>query len=176
MGTAHIPSKVKLFTGLIYGDEEILQEVKTALESKFRNSIAYESAPLEFTYTNYYNEEMGGNLKRRFISFKDHVPLEDIYKKKIGANNVERAFSESGRRRVNIDPGYIDLAKLVLFSTKDYSHRIYLADGIYAEITLIYKDRHFNHMGWTYPDYKSSAYLKIFNDIRKNYKRELTDA
>jgi hypothetical protein len=86
-------------------------------------------------------------------------------------NALEAKLSKEGKRTVNIDPGYIDMAKLVLFSTKDYTHRLYLNKGIFAEVTLYYKDDTFNPWPWTYPDYKSSEYIAIFNHIRGLYKK-----
>ena len=83
-----------------------------------------------------------------------------------------KRYAAKGKRSVNIDPGYLDLAKVVLFSTKDYSHRIYLDKGIYAEVTLFYKDNRFNPWPWTYPDYRTSEYLGIFKSIREIYKRQ----
>jgi Domain of unknown function (DUF4416) len=112
---------------------------------------------------------MGNNLKRKFLSFQKLFDLKDIYKVKLKTNMLERRLLKLGRRSVNIDPGYLDLAKLVLFSTKDYTHRIYLNKGIFAEATLFYKDKRFNAWPWTYPDYRSEAYIDIFNSIRELY-------
>ena len=78
-----------------------------------------------------------------------------------------------GKRRVNIDPGYISQSKLVLATTKDHSHRIYLGQGIFAEVTLRYYKGTFRAWEWTYPDYASPPYIAIFNHIRKLYKEQL---
>ncbi|OGX43889.1 MAG: hypothetical protein A3G38_03040 [Omnitrophica WOR_2 bacterium RIFCSPLOWO2_12_FULL_51_8] len=83
--------------------------------------------------------------------------------------------AEVSRRLVNIDPGYLDLAKLVLASTKDYRHRIYLERGIYVEITLFYQRKTFNPWEWTYPDYRSREYIEVFNRIREIYKKQLQE-
>ena len=172
MGRVNLPERVKLIVGLIAGDPELFSKIDKALEKALKNHIDFDSGIIDFAYTDYYNEEMGPNLKRRFLSFKGHVSLEDIYEVKLKTNSLERRFSEDGHRTVNIDPGYLDLSKLVLFSTKDYTHRIYIAKGIFAEATLFYQNKTFNPWPWTYPDYKTKSYIEIFNHIREIYKAD----
>lgn len=135
--------------------------------------IDFESAVFDFAQTDYYREELGPGLKRQFISFKKLILPERLSKIKNFTNKIERKLSGSGRRRVNIDPGYICLSKLVLASTKDYKHRIYLGGGIYAEITLIYQGKTFVPWECTYPDYRSPEYISVFNRIRENLAQEL---
>lgn len=171
MGQLRRPCKVKLFVGLLFSDKALFQKVKKILERIF-GPVDFESDILEFTHTDYYAQELGGNLKRKFLSFARPVGLKNIYKVKLRTNLLEKRFSKSEKRLVNIDPGYADLSKVVLFSTKDYSHRIYLNNGIFAEATLFYKDKKFNPWPWTYPDYKSQAYVSIFNLIRDIYKNK----
>ena len=163
-------NKVKLFTGLLAADLDILDAVKKPLTKAF-GRIDFESPVWEFTHTGYYEKEMGRNLKRKFFGFERYVNVKNIYKAKLRTNLIERRFSRSGSRTINIDPGYLDAAKVVLFSTKDYTHRIYLDGGIYAEVTLFYKDKTFNPWPWTYPDYKTKDYINIFNSMREEYKR-----
>jgi hypothetical protein len=170
MGKIHPPGKVKLIAGLISNDEALLDKIGANLEKRLNNKIDFKSSLIDFTYTEYYNKEMGIGLKRRFLSFKDLVRLETISKVKKLTNNIEKRFSANGKREVNIDPGYVDMAKLVLLSTKDYSHRIHIGRGIFAEVTLHYKGKHFSFWPWTYPDYKSEEYARIFGAIRDIYK------
>ena len=170
MGKLRLPEKVKLITGLLSSDEALLDGICVTLEKRLRNNIDFKSDIIDFTYTDYYSKEMGGGLKRRFLSFKRLLRLDDIAKMKLLTNDIEQKLSVGGRRIINIDPGYVDLAKLVLLSTKDYSHRTYVGKGIFAEVTLHYKDKHFNFWPWTYPDYKSEEYGRIFNTIRGMYK------
>ena len=152
--------------GFIYKDEAIFIKSRDKLEKIF-GGLNFQSGPLDFNYTTYYEKEMGAGLKRRFISFSKLIPIGDLYRIKLYTNRLEARFSDSGaRRQVNIDPGYVDLAKLVLASTKDYSHRIYLRKGIFAEITLSYRGNSFAYNDWTYPDYRSQEYIDIFNKIR----------
>lgn len=172
MGTPGGAHKVKLIVGLLSNDLEAIKKAEAMLAGAFGRTDL-ESAILDFTHSDYYAKEMGNNLKRKFLSFQKLFDLKDIYKVKVRTNMLERKLLKLGKRSVNIDPGYLDLAKLVLFSTKDYTHRIYLNKGIFAEATLFYKDKRFNAWPWTYPDYKSEAYINIFNSIRELYGKGL---
>jgi len=172
MGTASHPEKVKLITGLISNDIEIIGQATDKLRKLF-GPIDYESRISDFFHTNYYREEMGPDLKRKFLSFKKPVDLKNICAVKLKTNALEKRFEKNGFRTINIDPGYLNLSKLVLFSTKDYTHRIYLDNGIHAEVTLYYKDNSFHPWPWTYPDYKTAEYVGIFNEIRSLYKKDV---
>ena len=159
---------MKLVIGFIYKDEAVFIQVRDRLSRKF-GKIDFESTWLDFSYTDYYEQEMGSGLKRRFISFRRLIPIQELYRIKLYTNRMEAKFSAGKCRRVNIDPGYMDLAKLVLASTKDYAHRIYLHKGIFGEVTLSYKGNSFIPNDWTYPDYRTKEYIDIFNQIRKLY-------
>lgn len=161
-----MPAKVKLIAGMLSGDVLLFKEAKALLKRALRNRVDCESAIFDFTQTDYYRAEMGPNLKRQFLAFSGSVGLDKIWRVKIATNSIEKKFSRSGKRAVNIDPGYVDLSKVVLFSTKDYSHRIYLGEGIFAENTLYYRDGAFHPWPWTYPDYKTPEYLDFFARVR----------
>ncbi|MCX7965305.1 MAG: DUF4416 family protein, partial [Syntrophorhabdaceae bacterium] len=124
-------------------------------------------------HTDYYEEEMGSELHRIFILFKSLMPRESLVSIKLTTNNIEKELSIQGKRQVNIDPGYISLENVVLATTKNYTHRIYLGDGIYGDLTLIYKKGTYNALEWTYPDYASKNIIAIFNNWRNLYKRKL---
>jgi hypothetical protein len=160
--------KVKLVIGFIYQDEAFFVKVKEQLVKIF-GRIDLESPVFDFNYTDYYEEEMGKQLKRKFISFAKLIPIADLYRIKLYANRLEKKYLSAQGRRVNIDPGYIDLAKLVLATTKDYAHRIFLRKGIFAEVTLTFKGSSFVPNEWTYPDYRTKEYIDIFNHIRSLY-------
>ncbi len=157
---------VKLITGLI-GKESSFDKIKTKLSRKF-GKIDFESKILDFTYTDYYNREMGLNLKRQFLSFERLISPDMLPDIKNYTNALESKFLSSNKKRsVNIDPGYLSLSKLVLATTKDHQHRIYLGKGIYAEVTLRYRNKTFCAWEWTYPDYRTKEYISIFNHLRK---------
>lgn len=171
MGTRSDCHKVNLIVGLLSSDPSTMKRAQDMLTGKYGPSD-FESDIFEFTHSDYYKPEMGSGLKRRFISFRDPVKPQEMAAVKIVTNNMELELSRDNKRAVNIDPGYLDLAKLVLLSTKDFTHRIYLDNGIYAEVTLYYKDRRFNPWPWTYPDYKSDVYLDVFEHIRELYRKK----
>jgi len=183
-------SGVKLIIGFIFKEEGILSKAESILKRLF-GKIDFESQTLAFTHTNYYEAEFGKNLKRKFISFQNLIPPQNLPKIKITTNTIEKKLSKKGLRSINIDPGYLDMAKLILASTKDYKHRIYLDKGIYAETTLFYQNKSFAPLEipkhsegktrfltgftsweWTYPDYKTADYIRVFNQIREIYAKQ----
>jgi hypothetical protein len=92
---------------------------------------------------------------------------------KIKTNEIEEKLKGGENRTVNVDPGYIALSKLALATTKDYVHRIYVGKGMYAEVTLYFKDGTFQSFPWTYPDYKTPEIISIFNHIRGIYRQQI---
>jgi len=167
-----LPLPVKFICGFIYLKEEIYLKSRAILEKKF-GKIDFESQRIDFSFTDYYCPEMGKPLYRRFVSFKrlkDPRYFPDI---KLFCIKIEKKYSLNQKRRVNIDPGYINDAKLVLTTTKDFSHRIYLAKGIYAEVTLYFKDKKFSDFLTTFPDYRTKEYKEIFYKIRDIYHRNI---
>lgn len=176
MGKPSRPRPVKLFTGVLTGHPEIIPEVGARLSDQF-SMVAEESSLMPFDYTNYYREEMGDNLKRKFFSFRNLISPDRLAGIKLQTNDIELSLAEETdvdvERPVNIDPGYLGLSKLVLATTKNYSHRIYLGRGIYAEVTLKYEDGEYHPQPWTYPDYRSDEYLHFFHGLREGYVRQL---
>jgi len=170
MGEVKLPLPVKLVVGMISAKIELFRQVQERLSEKF-GAIDYESRIIPFTYTDYYGKELGENLKRKFISFEKLVDPGEIANIKIFTNNLEAKFlyPDSLRRQINLDPGYLEEAKLVLATTKNYQHRLYLGRGIYGEVTLRYTKKSFRSWEWTYPDYKTENYLEVFDCIRKLY-------
>ena len=140
-----------------------------ALQARY-GPIDYTSVDLPFSYTHYYDEEMGTPITRFFISFRRLVDPGILSQIKTQTNVLESRFIEAGKRKVNIDPGLLNLSRFVLASSKDGSHRIPLANGVFAEVTLMYEKGHFRPLEWTYPDYRSDGYLGIMMDIRNLYK------
>lgn len=168
MGLVRPPQPVKLFSGFIYKQQRCFEKAKTALIKNF-GKCEFESGRLDFNYTDYYRREFGAPLFRKFISFRKPVDPHALYQVKLITGAIEEELSIRGKRTVNIDPGYISLSKLVLATTKDFAHRIYLDGGIYAEVTLLWRDNTFKPLDWTYPDYRTKEYIAIFNRIRNDY-------
>lgn len=156
------PKPAKLFVSVIAGSAEHIVKVLSRLTGRY-GILDFVSALLAFDYTDYYYAEMGQPLFRRFASFDGLIPQGDLAQIKVQTNLLETEQSAGRNRRVNIDPGYLLAERLVLASGKNYAHRIYLSRGIYADLTLIYRDRDYRPLAWTYPDY---AELKVRNWLR----------
>ena len=168
MGQVKIPKKVRLFCALCYTDPIIRDRAIEILEND-RGTIIETSQPFDFDYTNYYSAEMGENLKKEFLVFGQLIDPVFITGIKLRTNAIEEELSLNGKRRVNIDPGYLEAAKIVLATTKNFSHRIYIGNGIYGDVQLYYRDGHYNTNEWTYPDYKTVDTITFFDRIRKEY-------
>lgn len=166
------PQPVKVFAGILTARPSALAEVRGRLEERL-GAVDLESGPLDFDYTDYYQPEMGPGLKRLLWGFTRLDGPEALVDLKLYTNGVERAFSAGGQRTVNIDPGYLAPARVVLASTKDFAHRLYLGQGIYGEVTLMYRRGGFQPLPWTYPDYRSEAYQEFFRGLRRLYLRQL---
>lgn len=166
------PQAVKFVCTFIYSEESLYQKVKAIFIRKF-GLVDFESDRIDFDFTEYYYPEMGQPLFRRFISFEKLKNPVDLVKIKNFAIKIEKKFAINNRRQINIDPGYLAQSKLVLTTTKDFSHRIYLGKGIYAEVTLQFKDGKFIESESTFPDYRTKKYKDIFFAIRKIYRKQL---
>lgn len=169
----HVRPSVFLFLGLFGQNPSLFEEAVDILQRRFGPVLTH-STLFDFTHTDYYREEMGSNLKKMFYVFKKPILPESLPRIKLYTIKVEAKFAlatpkKNGRikRTLNLDPGYLSLGKVVLASTKDYSHRLYLGRGIYGEVTLFFKDKSYNPYPWTYPDYRTPEYINFFNQIRK---------
>lgn len=174
MGTAREADPVKLIASLITGDPALLTTAQAALEAIF-GSIDFESELLPFDHTDYYTPEFGPDLHRRIVTFQQLVSPSDLATIKRRTNELEWSLAREGQRRVNIDPGYVSLGKLVLASTKDHAHRLYLGQGIYGEVTLTYQRGRFRPWPWTYPDYADDRCCALFDEVRSRYKVQLRE-
>lgn len=162
----------KLIIGIITVPDVEAGDIEKVLVDRF-GPVDYRSGILPFDFTDYYRGEMGGDLLRYFLSFAGHVDPAELPEIKLATNEVEERLSVSGNRRVNLDPGLLDLSRLILATTKDNAHRIPLRDGIYGEITLMYRKKDFVSLDWTYPDYRSEEYREILRNIREIYREDL---
>lgn len=173
MGKSKEPEPAKLFISLIALKNDIFHQGLQELQLAF-GKMDMISPRFNFDYTDYYTEEMGKPLFRHFITFERLIFIPTLPDIKQMTNRIEEKFSTpNGKRRINIDPGYICLEHVILATTKRYSHRPYLRDGIYADLTLIYRNQSFQPLGWTYPDYRSPEVITLFNRFRKKYQNDL---
>jgi hypothetical protein len=173
MGTPLKPLPAKLIVGLIFKDPKLSDKARRFLSKRF-GPVDFVSPVLDFNLTDYYENEMGKGLKRSFISFAKLIAPESLPEIKHFTNALEKKMlSGNNKRGINIDPGYVTLSKLILASTKNFSHRIYAKKDIFLEITLHFKDGKFEPGRWTYPDYRSDSHIAIFNEIREKYYRQI---
>ena len=167
------PLPVKLFVGMISREVSLFDELKERL-SEIYGLSDMESPVWEWEDTDYYLDEMGAGLKRRFIFFKDLIDPGMISEIKLATVGYEGQYlMESKGRRINLDPGYLDSARVVLVSAKDYSHRVYVGNSIYGEVPLIYSGGNYQIMPYTYPDFRSDKYFDLFKKARELYKTDM---
>ena len=169
MGEITGPTPVKLFVGMLARDTTLLTELTEKFMVVF-GPVDFASPVWPWMRTKYYENEMGPGLKRQFIFFEQLIHPGTIAEAKLTTDDLEKQFlSEKGGRRINLDPGYLDAAKLVLASTKDFSHRIYLDKGIYGEVTLSYSGKTYQPLPYTFPDYRREEYIEVFKKARDLY-------
>jgi hypothetical protein len=171
MGTIRIPREVMLFCSIIY--RETGTHTLRLLTDSF-GPTCFESERLNFAYTSYYTTEMGSPLYRTIVAFETLIARDALPDIKILTNDLEAASIKDGKRTINLDPGYLSLENICLATTKPYSHRIYLTKGIWAEVTLNYKDGSYQAFPWTYPDYADEELKQIFNTLRTLYRGRIT--
>ncbi|MFO8061393.1 MAG: DUF4416 family protein [bacterium] len=159
--------KLKLFTGLLYNDINYRNNAVAQLVDIFGDIENY-SDTLNFSaFSGYYDSELGGEVTREWLLFKNPPDPENFYEKKIMTNNLEDTFRRHSNRMVNIDPGIVTVSNVQLLTTKNYSHRIYMGEGIFAEVTFMFKKNGFDYLRWTYPDYKTQEAQSFFLSARK---------
>ena len=171
MGTAGVFSREKLVMAILISAIDRKDELVSRLVDRW-GPVDYASDPFTFAFTHYYDAEMGSPIDRFFVSFDRLVDPACLAQTKQETNAIEDLFRENGSRKVNLDPGLLSLARFVLATTKENAHRIPLAEGIYAEITLLYGKGSFQPLPWTYPDFRSEPTLSILNKIRARYKSQ----
>jgi len=157
-----------LHSPLAIGDEALAE----SLERSF-GPIRRRGPDLPFPWSGYYDEEMGGRPRRSFLSFERLVDPSTLARIKLATNDIEASFSESGSRRINIDPGLLSLGRFALATTKERPHRIPLGLGIFGELTLIYEKGEYRALPWTYPDWASAEYRSLLAAFREDLKLEL---
>ncbi len=176
MGDIRTPLPVKLFTGILTSDPGMLPRAEERLTALF-GAVDVRSPRFAFDQTHYYDEEMGTPICRCFLSFEKLIEPSGLAGAKGHTNRLESELAGEfpGRRRpINLDPGYLEQSKVVLASTKNFFHRILLAGGIYAEVTLHFQDGTWHAFPWTFPDYKTEEYQRFFTSLRDLYRDQLS--
>jgi len=166
------PKPAKLFVSVISASPELIAGTLLDLARRY-GPEDFVSALLPFDYTDYYHAEMGQPLWRRFASFARLIQQEDLVRIKEETNEVEAKTSERRRRRVNIDPGYLLAERLVVATGKNCAHRIYLDRGIYADLMLVFRQKEYRPLPWTYPDYGDARVRGWLGVLRQKYLLQL---
>jgi hypothetical protein len=172
MSTPQDPKPAKLVIGLFTKDRALFEPLVVELGSQF-GPLDMTSPWMSFDYTTYYEKEMGSPLFRRLVTFKSLISQLDLARIKLTTNRMEDQYTRSGKRRVNIDPGYLLNERFVLASSKNFSHRIYIGHRIYADLTLIYQRGAFEKLPWTYPDYADEPITEFLTKTRNKYAVDL---
>jgi len=167
------PQQVKLIASILSSEQALAGQVQEKLVARLGRAD-FVSPELPFHYTDYYEAEIGKNLFRRLLSFENLISPEALPGIKLYTNGIENELArQDGTRQVNIDPGYISLWHLILATCKAFAHRPYLRDGVYADLTLLYRGKTFTALDWTFPDYRSQEMITLLNGIRERYYRQL---
>ncbi len=163
---------VKLFIAVLYNSKGDPADFTTHLEHVF-SPADYRSPVYPFDHTHYYDEEMGASLSRIIVSFERLISPETLAEIKHLTRVMEKKYSHESRRNINMDPGYLDLDKVVLASAKYGRQKIPLKNGIYADPTLEFTRHAFRPFEWTFPDFSTGLYDEDLKQIRLIYKHQL---
>jgi len=170
------PRPVKLFIGILAADHQCLHAAIEAIEAKF-GKIDLVSDVWSFDKTNYYKDETGKHILRQFVSIERLIHPSKLAKIKHRTNKLEQKLAARLAlplpRPVNLDPGIIEPSKLILVTTKNYSHRIYIGKKMYAEVTLLFDKGSWRPFDHTYPDYRQQCYFDFFDKVRKRLLEQL---
>jgi hypothetical protein len=172
MSVPRPPTSAKLVVGFFVRERSLAADIAALLQERL-GPVETVSAWLDFDFTSYYAKEMGAPLSRRMLVFRNLIRQTDLAAIKCMTNAVEDRYRHAGDRRVNIDPGYLLPERFVLASGKNFTHRIYIGKGIYADLTLIYQKGGFCRLPWTYPDYADERMTDFLTLVRNRYLLEL---
>jgi len=168
------PKDVLLVLSILYSDvDDIWERVLDNLIELF-GPIEHISEPIPFTETTYYDKELGTPIFRKMAAFSNLIPPDTLPDVKIKTNEIEIKYSrEDGSRRFNLDPGILSFERFVLATGKEYTHRIYLKHGIWADLTLLFQKGKFRTLPWTYPDYAKKELQDILLRYRELYRKKI---
>ena len=172
MSNPQPPKSAKLVVGFFLHEKALAEPIVRELKVRL-GPVDMVSGWLNFDFTSYYAKEMGGPLYRRIVVFKHLVEQTRLPWIKCTTNDLEKQYETNGCRRVNIDPGYLLAERFVLATGKNFTHRIYIGENIYADLTLMFQKGAFRKLPWTYPDYADSRIIEFLTLVRNKYMRDL---
>lgn len=169
MATAKEPEKVTLFLGIMYHDETLRDEALNTFKEKHGEVLAT-CEPLNFSeFSGYYDKEIGGTVWKEYFLFETMIDREELASIKTFTNELELTFASGDSRPINLDPGYLCADKFVLASAKDFAHRLYIGKGIFAEVTLHFKQDKVKFFSWSYKDYLQEPVENLLLEGRKRH-------
>lgn len=172
MGSIKHQQPVKLICGIFWTETIGVSQILDVLQKTWGPIDSF--GPIfPFNHTKYYDDEMGSDLEKQYVSFENLVDIDTMPDIKILSNSLEKPFFADGKRHVNIDPGYIADAKLVMPTTKNLSHRVYIGKNIFADLQLMYKKESFHFTPWTFNDVREPLNIAFFNTVRATYMEQL---
>jgi hypothetical protein len=170
-------SPVKLICGVIASQENVIHDTVERLVQKY-GKIDLESPLIPFDFTDYYEKQMGKNLSRKFLSFEGLIQPERLSSIKLETNRMEEQLQEGFKEKhriINIDPGYLTTASLIMATAKNFAHRVPLKDGIYAHLEFLFGRDEVRLLDWTYPDFENEEYQDFFRKARRIYLSQIKD-
>ncbi len=168
MGLPKSPSPAALFMAVLFSPSVSYDDVRAVVTEVF-GDILMESPVFLFNHSDYYAEEMGADLQKVFLLIGRLIDPSAVVEWKLRAQEIESRYTANGKRKINFDPGYLEASKLVLATTKNYDHRIYLGRGIYGDVQLRFRFQQFYFNDWTYPDYRQPEHIAFFEKARLKY-------
>ena len=173
MSTPVIPLPARTFLSVLSARwDEFWDDLRPRLEALL-GPVDYESGPIPFNVTGYYDGELGTPNTRRILSFGRPLAMDALAEVKLATNALERQWERDGRRLFNLDPGYINQERLVLATGKNFTHRVYLSQGIWADLTLIFQKGDWFDLPWTFPDYAEPEIKGHLTRLREMYRSSL---
>jgi hypothetical protein len=172
MSSPRNPGPAKLVVGIFLKEKGLIEALAGDLIAAF-GPVDVISPWFSFDYTTYYRHEMGAPLFRRMFAFSRLIKQNVLAQTKVATNTLELKYTKEGKRRINIDPGYMLPSRFVLATGKDFAHRIYIGQGIYADLAFIYQKKDFQKLPWTYPDYADSKMITYLKRVRSKFVHDL---
>lgn len=169
MSRRRVPPPAALVVSVIYREEAVFSGALSCLCARFGRAGRV-SDPFPFDRTDYYEREMGKGLVRRFVVFEEEVPRDSLAAAKIACEEIEGRLAARGLRRANIDPGLLTDENFVLATGKNYSHRVYLGCGVFADLALVFRDGDYRPLPWTYPDYAGDEIRAFLRAVREEQR------
>lgn len=174
MGEVRATPAVTMIFAVFSRYDALLDRAKALIDAAY-GPLAISSEPFSFMETRYYEQSMGNGLHKQFHACAQTGSADELPTIKLQTNRWEAEIAGQSQypvaRPVNIDPGYVDLGKLVLASTKDHAHRLYLSDGVYGEVTLHLRGKQWQCWPWTYPDYQRPDVQDFFRQVREHHRK-----